>query len=221
MRILVIEDEPRILGFLARGLEAEGFAVDTAGNGDAGLRRARRNAYDLVLLDLLLPGVDGLTVLQELSRDRPDLPVVIVSARSDLQTKLRGFGLGASDYLSKPFSFDELVARIRVALRRSQRSDGEPVLRVGALELDLARREARLGTRAAQLSDREFRLLHHLVEHAGEVISRERLLSEVWGYHFDPGSNVVDVCVRRLRKKLGAEAPIETVRHAGYRLVAA
>jgi DNA-binding response OmpR family regulator len=102
MRILVIEDEPRILGFLARGLEAEGFAVDTAGNGDAGLRRARRNAYDLVLLDLLLPGVDGLTVLQELSRDRPDLPVVIVSARSDLQTKLRGFGLGASDYLSKP-----------------------------------------------------------------------------------------------------------------------
>ena len=221
MRILVIEDEPRILGFLARGLEAEGFAVDTAGNGDAGLRRARRNAYDLILLDLLLPGVDGLTVLQELSRDRPDLPVVIVSARSDLQTKLRGFGLGASDYLSKPFSFDELVARIRVALRRSQRSDGEPVLRVGALELDLARREARLGTRAAQLSDREFRLLHHLVEHAGEVISRERLLSEVWGYHFDPGSNVVDVCVRRLRKKLGAEAPIETVRHAGYRLVAA
>lgn len=221
MRILVIEDEPRILGFLARGLEAEGFTVDTAGNGAAGLRQARLNSYDLVLLDLLLPGVDGLTVLRELSRDRPELPVVIVSARSDLPTKLRGFGLGASDYLSKPFSFDELVARVRVALRHARPVDGDHVVRAGELVLDLARREARIGTHAAHLSDREFRLLHHLAEHAGEVISRERLLSEVWGYHFDPSSNVVDVCVRRLRKKLGAEAPIETVRHAGYRLVAA
>jgi DNA-binding response OmpR family regulator len=221
MRILVIDDEPRILGFLARGLEAEGFGVDVADNGADALRCVRTNSYDLVLLDLLLPGVDGLTVLQELNREQPDLPVVIVSARSDLPTKLRGFGLGASDYVSKPFSFEELVARIRVALRHSRRTDGEPVLQVGALVLDVARREARIGPRAAQLSDREFRLLHHLVEHAGEVISRERLLSEVWGYHFDPGSNVVDVCVRRLRKKLGADAPIETVRHAGYRLVAA
>jgi DNA-binding response OmpR family regulator len=221
MRILVIDDEPRILGFLARGLEAEGFGVDVADNGARALRRVRTSHYDLVLLDLLLPGVDGLTLLQELNRERPELPVVIVSARADLPTKLRGFGLGASDYVSKPFSFEELVARIRVALRHSRRSEGDPVLQVGALVLDVARREARIGARAAQLSDREFRLLHHLVEHPGEVISRERLLSEVWGYHFDPGSNVVDVCVRRLRKKLGADAPIETVRHAGYRLVAA
>jgi DNA-binding response OmpR family regulator len=218
---LVIDDEPRILGFLARGLEAEGFGVDVADNGARALRRVRTSHYDLVLLDLLLPGVDGLTLLQELNRERPELPVVIVSARADLPTKLRGFGLGASDYVSKPFSFEELVARIRVALRHSRRSEGDPVLQVGALVLDVARREARIGARAAQLSDREFRLLHHLVEHPGEVISRERLLSEVWGYHFDPGSNVVDVCVRRLRKKLGADAPIETVRHAGYRLVAA
>jgi two-component system copper resistance phosphate regulon response regulator CusR len=220
MRILVIDDEPRILGFLARGLEAEGFAVDVADTGPDALRCVRGNAYDLVLLDLLLPGVDGLTVLQELHRDCPDLPVMIVSARSDLPTKLRGFGLGASDYLSKPFSFEELVARVRVAVRH-RRVDGDQMLQVGALVLDVARREARIGSHAAQLSDREFRLLHHLVEHPGEVISRERLLSEVWGYHFDPGSNVVDVCVRRLRKKLGAQAPIETVRHAGYRLVAA
>jgi DNA-binding response OmpR family regulator len=220
MRILVIDDEPRILGFLARGLEAEGFAVDIADTGTDALRLVRSNGYDLVLLDLLLPGVDGLTVLQELHRDHPELPVMIVSARSDLPTKLRGFGLGASDYLSKPFSFEELVARVRVALRH-RRLDGDQLLQVGALVLDVARREARIGSHAAQLSDREFRLLHHLVEHAGEVISRERLLSEVWGFHFDPGSNVVDVCVRRLRMKLGAEAPIETVRHAGYRLVAA
>jgi DNA-binding response OmpR family regulator len=221
VRILVIEDEPRILGFLARGLEAEGFAVDGARNGREGLKRAKRDSYDVVLLDLLLPGLDGLSVLHELHRTRPDLPVVVVSARSDLQTKLRGFGLGAADYLSKPFSFDELLARIRVQLRRAKQGDDGHVLRVGALVLDLARREARLGTVKAHLSDREFRVLHHLLEHPGEVISRERLLSEVWGYHFDPGSNVVDVCIRRLRKKLGKTAPIETVRHAGYRVTAA
>ncbi len=221
MRILVIEDEPRILGFLARGLEAEGFAVDAARNGAEGLKRARRDSYDLVLLDLLLPVLDGLSVLHELNRARPELPVVIVSARSDLPTKLRGFGLGAADYLSKPFSFDELVARIRVQLRKAHNGENGHVLRSGTLVLDLARREARLGAVTAQLSDREFRVLHHLLEHRGEVISRERLLSEVWGYHFDPGSNVVDVCIRRLRKKLGADAPIETVRHAGYRLSAA
>src|SRR5437867_10431480 len=221
MRILVIEDEPRILGFLVRGLEGEGFSVDAARNGGEGLKRASRDNYDLVLLDLLLPGLDGLSVLNELSRGRPELPVVIVSARSDLQTKLRGFGLGAADYLSKPFSFDELTARIRVQLRQARLAENGNVLRAGMLVLDLARREARLGSVKAQLSDREFRVLHHLLEHQGEVITRERLLSEVWGYHFDPGSNVVDVCIRRLRKKLGADAPIETVRHAGYRLTAA
>jgi two-component system copper resistance phosphate regulon response regulator CusR len=221
MRILVIEDEPRILGFLVRGLEGEGFSVDAARNGGEGLKRARRDKYDLVLLDLLLPGLDGLSVLNELNRARPELPVVIVSARSDLQTKLRGFGLGAADYLSKPFSFDELIARIRVQLRKSRQGEDGHVVRSGALALDLARREAQLGSVTARLSDREFRVLHHLLEHTGEVVSRERLLSEVWGYHFDPGSNVVDVCIRRLRKKLGGDAPIETVRHAGYRLTAA
>jgi DNA-binding response OmpR family regulator len=221
MRILVIEDEPRILGFLARGLEAEGFNVDAARNGREGLKRARRDTYDLVLLDLLLPGLDGMSVLHELNRLRPEVPVVIVSARSDLQTKLRGFGLGAADYLSKPFSFDELIARIHVQLRRNGRDDNGQVLRAGTLALDLTRREVQRDGATVQLSDREFRLLHHLLEHQGEVISRERLLSEVWGYHFNPGSNVVDVCIRRLRKKLGADAPIETIRHAGYRVTAA
>jgi DNA-binding response OmpR family regulator len=221
MRILIIEDEPRILSFLRRGLEAEGFAVDTAQSGADGLRMAKRAPFDLVLLDLLLPGLDGLSVLAELNRCTPEVPVVIVSARADVPTKLRGFGLGARDYVSKPFSFDELVARIRVALRAHTNGEDDHVLRAGALVLDIARREAHIGDRAAQLSDREFRLLHHLAEHAGEVVSRESLLSEVWGFHFDPGSNVVDVCIRRLRQKLGAEAPIETVRHAGYRLVSA
>ena len=220
MQILVIEDEPRIRAFLARGLEAEGFRVDGAENGSDGLRHALGRTYDAVVLVLLLPGLDGLSVLRELHEQRPELPVVIVSARSDLQTKLRGFGLGASDYLSKPFSFDELLARARVHLRNSKRSE-RTVLRAGELTLDLARREARFGEQIAALSDREFRLLHHLAQRPGEIVSRERLLSAVWGYHFDPGSNVVEVCVRRLRKKLGDDAPIETVRHAGYRVRAA
>lgn len=220
MKILVIEDEARILSFLARGLEAEGYRVEGASDGRDGLVRAVQEEWDLVLLDLMLPGLNGLDVLDTLHRRRPELPVLILSARADLPTKLRGFDLGASDYVSKPVALDELLARIRVQLRRSRPDDGGTSLRGGRLVLDLARRQARLGDVVCDLSDREFRLLHHLVLHVGEVISRERLLAEVWGYTFDPGSNVVEVCVRRLRKKLGPEAPIETVRHAGYRLAA-
>jgi DNA-binding response OmpR family regulator len=220
MRILVIEDEPRILGFLKVGLEAEGFAVDGAEDGVSGLALALCEPYELVVLDLQLPRLDGLRLLEELHRNRPELPVLILSARNDLPTKLRSFHLGANDYLSKPFSFDELVARVRVQLRHGTSEDASTV-RVGGLELDLARRQARVDDTVTDLSDREFRLLYHLVTHPGEVVSRERLLSEVWGYSFDPGSNVVDVCVRRLRKKLGPASPIQTVRHAGYRLALA
>jgi DNA-binding response OmpR family regulator len=216
VHILVIEDEPRIRAFLGRALEAEGFTVDGADNGLDGMRRALNHAYDLILLDLLLPRVDGLSVLRGLTSRCPDVPVVVVSARSDLATKLRGFQLGARDYVAKPFASDELIARVRVHLR--PRGGDGAVLRAGGLALDLARREARVGARAAVLSDREFRVLRHLLEHAGEVVSRESILSAVWGYYFDPRSNVVDVCVRRLRRKLGDESPIETVRHAGYRI---
>ncbi len=218
MRILVIEDEARILAFVARGLEAEGFSVVGATDGEEGLRIANDLPCDLVLLDLLLPRLDGLSVLGELERTRPELPVVILTARNDMGTKLQGFGLGACDYLTKPFSFDELLARIRVHLRRPKGENGNHVLRACGLELDLARRRATCADRTVDLSDREFKLLHCLLECAGEVVSRERLLSDVWGYHFDPHSNVVDVCVRRLRKKLGPSSPIETIRHAGYRL---
>ena len=220
MRILLIEDEARIRAFVARGFEAEGYIVDGTEDGHDGLARALSGACDLVILDLMLPGIDGLTLLRELHARAPELPVVILSARSELATKLRGFELGAVDYLPKPFSLDELLARVRVQLRSARGGEDGRVLRAGELVLELARRQARIGDTVTDLTDREFRLLHFLVLHVGEVISRERLLSEVWGYHFDPGSNVVDVCVRRLRKRLGPDAPIETVRNAGYRVAA-
>jgi two-component system, OmpR family, copper resistance phosphate regulon response regulator CusR len=219
MRILVVEDEAGIRAFLARAFEAEGFQVEVVADGETGLARALAGDYEFVILDLLLPGLDGLDVLRDIQAGRPELPVLILSARSDLPTKLRGFELGAVDYLAKPFSLDELLARARVQLRRTGQLPGA-TLRAGQLTLDLTRRQAHLGPVVADLSDREFRLLQFLMLHVGEVISRQRLLSEVWGYDFDPRSNVVEVCVRRLRRQLGPDAPIETVRNAGYRAAA-
>jgi DNA-binding response OmpR family regulator len=217
MRMLVVEDEARIRAFLARAFESEGLMVDVVADGDQGLGLALAGDYGFVILDLLLPGLDGFDVLRELHRQRPSLPVLILSARTDLATKLRGFELGAVDYLAKPFSLDELFARVRVQMRASPTADAGTTLQVGPLALDVARRQARVGGMVANLPDREFRLLHFLMLHAGEVVSRQRLLSEVWGFDFDPRSNVVDVCVRRLRRQLGPDAPIETVRNAGYR----
>jgi DNA-binding response OmpR family regulator len=220
MRVLVVEDESRIRAFLARAFEAEGFVVDVVDDGERGVARAVSGSYDLVILDLLLPGRDGLDALRQLHLQQPDLPVLILSARSDLPTKLRSFEFGAVDYVSKPFALDELLARARVQLRRARGTDDSTVIRVGGLALDLARRQACFGETVSDLSDREFRVLSFLMQHVGEVVSRERLLSEVWGYDFDPRSNVVDVCVRRLRGRLGPHAPIETVRNAGYRAAA-
>lgn len=219
MHVLIIEDEPRIRDFLTRAFEAEGFTVTPVPDGEAGIRQAARGEHDLVVLDLLLPGRSGLEVLTEIRRHHVDLPVLILSARHDLATKLRGFELGAADYLAKPFSLDELLARARVHLRRSQTLDNATIA-LGELELDQATRRARFGDQVTDLSDREFHVLRYLLTHAGEVVSRERLLSEVWGYDFDPRSNVVDVCVRRLRRRLGPNAPIETVRNVGYRAAA-
>lgn len=220
MRILIVEDEARIRAFLARGFEAEGFGVDVVGDGEQGVALALSGNYDLVILDLMLPGRSGLDALREFHRERSDLPVLILSARSDLPIKLRSFELGAVDFVAKPFSLDELLARARVQLRRARLSDDGTTIRVGTLVLDVARRQARVDDRVVDLSAREFRLLHFLLTNVGQVVSRERLLSEIWGYDFDPRSNVVDVCVRRLRRRLGPEAPIETVRNVGYRAAA-
>jgi two-component system, OmpR family, response regulator len=215
-RILVVEDEARILDFLARGLSADGMTVDWARTGPDAVKRALEQRYDLVLLDLVLPQLNGLAVLERVQEKQPELPVIVVSARGDVATKLKAFELGARDYVEKPFSLEELLARIRVHL--VQPLERRSVLRAGRLQLDLTNRQVRVGNVQATLPDREFRLLGYLVEHAGQAVSRERLLSEVWGYGFDPGSNVVDVCVRRIRRRLEPEAPIETVRNVGYRV---
>jgi len=218
MSILVVEDEPSLRAFLSRGLRADGYAVEGAGDGTEGLERALSGSHGLVILDLLLPGLDGLSLLRALRLRRPELPVLVLSARDDLETKLLGFELGANDYLTKPFSLDELRARVRAQLR--QASTWQEGLRVGELVVDLQHREARLGGAAFPLSARELGLLHYLAEHNGEVVSRQQLLSEVWGYTFDPGSNIVDVYIARLRRKFNRPTLIETVRHVGYRLVA-
>ena len=215
-RILVVDDEHRILRFVARGLQAEGFEVDSADNGAEALRRALATDYDLVVLDLLMPGMDGATVLSRLLAARPRQAVIVLSCLTATATKVRCLEAGAEDYLAKPFSLDELLARVRARLRAAAGRAATELV-AGRLRLDLIRREAHAGAGPVALAEREFLLLRELMEHADRTLSKQRLLAAVWHYHFDPGSNVVDVYVRRLRAKLGAEAVV-TVRGEGYRI---
>ena len=214
-RVLLVDDEQRIVNFVRRGLEAEGLEVDPAGGGEEGLQLALSRSYDLVILDLVMPDVDGLSVLQQILERKPSQSVLVLSALSDTASKVRSLELGAEDYLSKPFSLEELLARVRARLRTAARAD-QTKLVVGPTTLDLIRRQVDDGRGQVPLADREFLLLQELMRHAGRSVSKERLLSSVWGYHFDPGSNVVDVYVRRLRAKLGPDA-ISTIRGVGYR----
>ena len=215
-RIRIAEDEERISSFLEKGLRAQGFAPTVVGDGESALSLAAGGGFDLVLLDLGLPGRDGLSVLEQLrARDR-SLPVIVVTARSEIHDTVAGLDSGADDYVTKPFVFDELVARIRARLRE----DGGPettVLRSGAIELDLRTRRASVAGRGVELTAREFALAEVFLRNPGQVLTREQLLSRVWGYDHDPGSNVVDVYVGYLRRKLG-ETSIETVRRVGYRM---
>ena len=214
-RILVIDDESRILNVVARGLRAEGYAVDVEAEGAAGLAAALADPYDLVLLDLLMPGMSGTDVLARLLQRKPGQPVIVLSALTDTASKVNALDHGAEDYLAKPFSLEELLARVKVRLRRSEL--GQVMLFSGSLTLDLIRRQVEGVSGRVTLAEREFLLLRELMSRSGETVTKEQLLASVWGYHFDPGSNVVDVYVRRLRAKLGGHI-IRTIRGEGYRI---
>jgi len=222
MRILVVEDEIAIADFVQRGLEAEGYSVTCAYDGIEAERQALSNDIDLVVLDLMLPGRDGLSVLSRIRDRKPALPVVVLTARDAVEDKVAGLDGGATDYVTKPFSFDELTARIRAHLRRPTGQADSTVLDAAGIHLDLLSRDVTVGNRAIHLSAREFDLLAYFMRHPNQVLSREQILSAVWGYDFDPGTNVVEVYVGYLRRKLGTRgrpAPIETMRSVGYRLV--
>jgi two-component system, OmpR family, copper resistance phosphate regulon response regulator CusR len=216
-RILIAEDEDRIVSFLDKGLRANGFSTAVASSGPEALALARDDLFDLLVLDLGLPGMDGQEVLRQVRARGDRLPVIILTARDGVDDTVRGFDQGADDYMTKPFRFEELLARIRARLRDETASNTTSAITAGGVGLDLRTRRARVGEREVELSAREFALLETLMRHAGQVLTREQLLSHVWGYDFDPGSNVVDVYIRYLRRKLGAES-IETVRGMGYRL---
>jgi DNA-binding response OmpR family regulator len=215
-RVLLVEDEPRIAAFVEKGLRANGFATTTVDEGASALALARTGEFDLVVLDLGLPDMDGLDVLRELRRTDRDLPVVILTARDSVHDTVAGLEGGADDYVTKPFRFEELLARIRVRLR-DDRGPEETVLSVGDASLDLRTRRASVSGHVVELSAREFALAEMFFRHPGQVLSRQQLLSHVWGYDFEPGSNVVDVYVGYLRKKLG-KGVISSVRGMGYRL---
>jgi DNA-binding response OmpR family regulator len=215
-RILLVEDEPRIRDFICRALSGAGYEADTAPDGTAGLSRALAGDYDLVVLDLVMPDMDGRTVLTQLLRDRPGQAILVLSCLDEVTTKVYCLELGAKDYLTKPFSLAELLARVRVQLRAGGKLRTEAI-RTGELILDVGRLEANIGNGPVALTRLEFLLLKELMDHAGQSVGKDQLLASIWGYDFDPGSNVVDVCVRRLRSKLGFEL-IKTVRGAGYQL---
>ncbi|WP_157249590.1 response regulator transcription factor [Nonomuraea typhae] len=217
-RILIAEDEARIAAFLEKGLRGNGFVTTVVEDGEAAFEYARGGEFDLMVLDIGLPLSDGFTVLRRLRQARVTLPVIILTARDSVADTVAGLEGGADDYIPKPFAFEELLARVRLRLR-AERTPEVTVLRVGDLSLDLRSRRAHVGGLVVELSAREFALAEVFCRHPDQVLTREQLLSHVWGFDFDPGSNVVDVYVRYLRKKIGAER-IETLRGTGYRMKA-
>lgn len=217
-RILIAEDEPRIAEFLEKGLRAAGYTTVTVDDGELAASLGRDDDFDLVILDLGLPSLDGIEVLARIRRRGDRLPVIVLTARTEVHDTVAGLDAGADDYVTKPFRFEELLARVRVRLR-SEVTEEQTVLRVGAVSLDVRTRRASVGDRTVELTAREYSLLETFLRHPDQVLSREQLLSIVWGYDFDPGSNVVEVYVGYLRKKLGSEV-VETVRNMGYRLPA-
>lgn len=219
MHILLVEDELKIAHFVQAGLKEQGFVVDYCDNGNDGYAQAMDSEYDVVLLDIMVPGKDGLSILKNLRRAGRNVPVILLTARTELDDRLEGLNLGADDYIAKPFFVEELVARIHAVVRRSV-GDRQNVLAVGPLKLDRIAREVTCNQQMVELTSREFNLLEYLMRSPGRVLTRTQILEHVWGYDFNPSTNVVDVCIQRIRKKIdaiGGADWLESVRGVGYR----
>jgi two-component system, OmpR family, response regulator len=223
MKVLVVEDEQKIADFVCAGLAARGFELTHCDNGNTGLVRACQGSFDVVILDLMLPGRDGLSMLKAMRSAGVSTPVILLTARNELHDRIEGLNLGADDYMAKPFFVEELVARIH-ALARRLAGERQNTLQVGRLKLDRISRRASCSGQTIELTTREFNLLEYLMRSAGQVFTRSQILEHVWGYDFDPSTNVVDVCVKRIRGKIAAlqkpgdaASPIESVRGTGYR----
>lgn len=220
MKVLVIEDEKKIGSFILKGLKPQGFVVDLCRDGDEGFTAATTQAYDAIVLDIMLPGRDGLSILRSLRERGHSVPVILLSARSELNERLEGLNLGADDYLTKPFYIEELVARLHVVTRRASGS-ASSILEVADLTMNLLTREVERSGRRIELTAREFEMLEQFARSPGRVLTRPQICERVWNYDFDPGTNIVEVYIQRLRKKLehaGESKLIETIRGVGYRM---
>jgi len=221
MNVLVVEDEKKIAGFIRKGLKERGFTVTVSHNGDEGYLLARTKSFDAVILDIMLPGRDGLSILKNLRDQKNTVPVILLTARTEMNERVEGLNLGADDYVTKPFYVEELVARIHAVARRGA-ADKLAIFQSDDLTANLMTREVKRGDRNIELTPREFSLLEYLMRSPGRVFTRTQILEHVWGYDFDPQTNLVDVCVQRVRKKLAGDSDndehfIETVRGVGYR----
>jgi two-component system, OmpR family, response regulator len=217
VRVLVVEDDAKIASFVAKGLRQEGFAVDHAGDGDTAWALAQATPYDLLVVDVMLPGLDGLELVKRLRAARAEVPVLFLSARSSVEDRVRGLRAGGDDYLTKPFAYAEFSARIQALIRRSFRAPEATRLSTGDVTLDLIAREVTVAGRTVELQPREFALLEYLLRHPGRPVTKTMILEHVWDYNFDPRTNVVDVLMSRLRSKIDPEKTrIETLRGVGY-----
>ena len=219
MHILFVEDEAKIANFVRAGLKEQGFVVDYCDNGDEGYARALDNEYDAIVLDIMVPGKDGLSILKHLRRKGQNVPVILLTARNELDDRIEGLNLGADDYIAKPFFVEELVARIHAVVRRST-GERQNLVCVGPIKLDRITREVTCDHHIVELTTREFNLLEYLMRSPGRVFTRTQILEHIWGYDFNPSTNVVDVCVQRIRKKIdsiGGAGWIESIRGVGYR----
>lgn len=219
MHILFVEDEAKIASFVQAGLKEQGFVVDYCDNGNDGYNCALENEYDAIILDIMVPGKDGLSILKNLRRQGQNVPIILLTARNELDDRIEGLNLGADDYLAKPFFVEELVARIQAVMRRGN-PERQNTVCVGPIKLDRLTREVTCNQHIIELTTREFNLLEYLMRAPGRVFTRTQILEHVWGYDFNPSTNVVDVCVQRLRKKIdviGGSGCIESIRGVGYR----